>query len=98
MVVIDEAARVTVSLSDVFGSCSVAWIIRDIEYGRFDGTLDVKESWTGFEGFAAIDGNAAVNENMAVMRGQDKIAGSIKTDALVGTCTVSATELWEDFA
>ena len=83
----------TVLLFDVFGDCSVEWIIRGMENDRFNGIFDVKECLEDFDGFAVILGKTAANENMAVMRGEDKIVGSLKADALVGTCTVLATEL-----
>ena len=50
----------------------------------------------GLNGFAAIFGNTAANENtISIRRERDnKTLGSLKADVVVGTCTVSATELW----
>ena len=91
--VVDEAVKVTVLLFDVFGGCLDGWIIRDIYCDRLNGTFDVRESLGCL--FAAIFGNTAANKNMIVTRGENIIFGSLKADALVGTCRVLATELWK---
>ena len=88
----------TVSLFDVFGGCLDGWTLRHIYCDRFHGTFDVRESLEGLDGFAAIFGNTAANQNIIVIRREDKTFGSLKADTLVGTCTMSATELWKGVA
>ena len=86
----------TVPLFDVFGGCLDGWIIRHIYCDRFHGTFDARESLEGLDSFVAIFGNTAANENTIIIRRErdNKTLGSLKADAVVGTCTVSATELW----
>lgn len=93
--VVDKAVEVTVFLFDVFGCCLDGCIIRDINRDSFDGALDVRESLEGLDGFSTIFGNTAANEDMIGIRGEDEILGSLKADAFVGTCRVSAIELWK---
>ena len=85
----------TVLLFDVFGGCLNGCIIRHIYCDGFHGTFDVMESLEGLDGLAAIFGNMAANEDM---RREDKTLDNLRADVIVGTCTVSATELWKGVA
>ena len=91
--VVDKAVKVTVLLFDVFGRSLEGCIIRDIYRDKINGTFDVRKGMEGLDGFAEISGNTVANEKTIVIREEDGVFGSLKADALVGTCRVSATEL-----